>query len=303
MKRIFLCFILAVSAGTARAGISAGVDQTFGSSHYRGTRFKAAIDLGRTAYIAPSYSFYSSDLTSATFRSMALRLGWEWGPMSFGVDGAFQPKTDGYRRTSIGADATLSLTPGKSRNGRALAGPSSRGAGAFGAGLAGIDVGAAVARISHADDIQTPPGSHGRRLPRTTELVINQTDVSIFAGLRFFAAEFSAEATKSRYDRDLGAVNAREAQYLELSGLGSIIQGFPDTSFNAQVKWKSLPLLKPFASYTRTTFVIESAPSTAYEVGARLGLNMVTLKASYQRYRQKGFDDRNYYTLGGNFNF
>ena len=95
----------------------------------------------------------------------------------------------------------------------------------------------------------------------------------------------------------------REGQSLYLSGFGATVQGFPDTVVNFKLKWKSLPLVKPYLSYTRTKFKLGSEPSDAYEAGAVVGLQMLSVKAAYQRYTQKGFADQSYFSLGAGLNF
>ena len=121
--------------------------------------------------------------------------------------------------------------------------------------------------------------------------------------MRVVLFEASASVTKSVYDKDLAGNNAREAQALRLSGMDSVVQGFPDTSFNAKLKWKSLPFVRPFASYTRTTFKLAAAPSHSYEFGTTVGIDIVTAKASYERYVQNGYADQNFFTLGASLNF
>jgi len=297
---------LAASASAA-AGVSFGIDQTLGSNNYRGTRAKASLDLSDKISIAPSFSTYRSDTSSGSFNTFGLRGGYETGPVALGVEAGFQPKTNGYQKTYVGGDLTFSLTPGGSSHGRKMAGPSSEGEQTFGSGLAGVDVGGAVMHTRHMDDYSAAgaTGADRRRATavRSSRLTIGQTDLSAFAGLRFLIVEISAEATKSVYDKNLDAASAREAQALSLSGFGATVQGFPDTSANVKLKWKSLPLVKPYLSYTRTKFKLGAQPSDAYEAGGTVGLQMLSVKASYQRYTQKGYADQNYFSVGAGLNF
>jgi hypothetical protein len=316
MKTVFAAAVVVLCALPARAGVTAGVDQTFGTAGYRRTKVRASIDLGDAFYLAPSFSTYRTNTSSGSYRTIGLRAGYETGPLAFGAEVAIQPKTNGYKREEFGGDVTFSLTPGGSKHGRKMAGPSSGGEETFGAGLAAVDVGAGLRFIRHSDEYQaaarvatggTSGSGSGRReqslVPRAAVATFGQVDFSIFAGLRFLIAEAAVELTKSRYDKNLDALNARESQALDLSGVESTVQGFPDTSANARLSWKSLPLVKPYVSYTHTTFKLGSAPSNAYEVGAKAGFNMVTVKAGYEHYAQKGFSDQNFYTLGASLNF
>ncbi len=310
MKIFFAAVVAALCATPGRAGVTAGVDETLGTAHYRSTKVKASVDLGEEYYLSPSFSTYRSDNSSGSFSTIGLRGGYESGPLSLGADVAVQPKTNGYKREEFGADATFSLTPGGSKHGHKMTGPSSGGEETFGSGLAAVDIGAGLRFIRHSDDLQAPPGAAGlppgpgrRAIARGKTITFGQTEFSVFGALRFLIAEASAELSKSHYDKSLDASNARESQFLQLTGVDSIVQGFPDTTANARLTWKSLPLIKPYASYTHTTFKLGSAPSNAYEFGAKAGLNMVTVKAGYERYVQKGVASQNYYTLGASLNF
>ncbi|MEK7381968.1 MAG: hypothetical protein AAB262_01620 [Elusimicrobiota bacterium] len=300
--------VLAGLAAPAVAGVSFGVDQTLGSSNYRGTRAKASLDLGDAVYIEPSFSTYRSDTSSGSFNTFGLRGGYETGPVAMGVEAGFQPKTNGYQKTYVGGDLTFSLTPGGTTHGRKMAGPSSEGSQTFGSGLAGVDVGGALMHTRHSDDFSAAGvAAMGRRraaaTARANKLTIGQTDLSVFAGLRFLITEISAEFTKSVYGKNLDAASVREAQALSLSGFGATVQGFPDTSMNLKLKWKSLPLVKPYLSFTRTKFKLGAEPSDAYEAGGTVGLQMLSVKAAYQRYTQKGYTDQNFFSVGAGLNF
>lgn len=316
MRTLTVMIAAALIASPALAGVTAGVDQTLGSDGYRGTKVRASVDLGEAAYISPSFSTYRSDNSHGTYRTIGLRAGYEPGPLSFGAEFAIQPKTNGYKRSEVGGDVTFSLRPGGSKGGRRMAGPSSGSQETFGSGLAAVDIGAGARFINHSDDFQATTtagastsgkGQGGHHddvaVSRASAATFRQTDVSVFGGLRFLIAEFTAELTKSSYDKNLTTLNAREGQTLDLTGVDSLVQGFPDTSANARLAWKSFPLVKPYASYTHTTFKLGSAPSNAYEFGAKVGLEMLTVKAGYTHYVQKGFDDQNFYTLGASLNF
>lgn len=278
---------LLAAAVPARADAAVGADQTFGSGGYRATALRASADVGGSLYLAPRARFYRSDASGGTYVLIGLRLGYEEGPWSLGAEGAVQPKVAGYEKSSFGADAVYTFPRERME----------------------VDAGAAVLGIRHEDDyaaaIPAPasgagPGS-GARQPgaaRSEALVVLQTDVSALAELRWPLAAISAEAAKSFYDRDLEAEGARESQFLELGGVDPVAQGFPDTNVNVQVEWKGRARLRPYASWSRTTFKLGASPSNGYAVGARWRLERISLKAAYQRYVQKGWADRDYFTAG-----
>lgn len=308
MKKSLPAFAVLASLAVpaAAAGVSLGVDQTLGSDNYRGTQVKASLDLTDAIYVAPSFSTYRTDSSSGSFNTFALRGGYETGPVALGAEAGVQPKTNGYKKSFVGADLTFSLTPGGSSHGRKLAGRSSEGSETFGSGLAAVDVGGSVRFTRHSDDLAAAGTTDATRrragAARAAAFNMGQTDVGAFAGAKFLILEASAEVVKSVYDKNPEGNSAREAP-LSLSGFGAVVQGFPDTSFNAKLKVKTLPMVRPYVSYTRTKFKMGAAPSNAFELGGTVGLQMINVKAAYQRYTQKGFSDQNYFSVGAGLNF
>src|SRR3569832_1973602 len=128
----------AVLASSASAAVSVGADQTFGTHNYRGTKANASIDLTDSIYITPTFSTYRTDDSSGSYYQGGLRVGYELGPMSLGLMGAFVPKNDGYKQNSFGADLTFSLAPGHTKHGHRMAGPASQSNETSGSGLAGV---------------------------------------------------------------------------------------------------------------------------------------------------------------------
>ena len=115
MKNITKTFAVlaacAAFAAPAAAAVSLGADQTFGTLNYRGTKANVSIDVTDSLYLTPTFSTYRTDLSSGALYQPGLRVGYEEGPLSLGVSGAFVPKADGYSQNSVGADITFSLSP------------------------------------------------------------------------------------------------------------------------------------------------------------------------------------------------
>jgi hypothetical protein len=299
--------VLALGAAPAAAGVSFSADQTFGTSNYRGTKANASIDVTDSLYVTPSFAMYRTDQSSGTLYRGGLRIGYEVGPLSLGVQGAFVPKSNGYRQTSAGADLTLSLAPGGTKHGHRMAGPSSESNETFGYGLAGVDIGAAAEYTSHSDDYAAA-GTAGDALRRqgvlrANRFTVGQTDLTAFAGAKFLITEVSASVSKSVYDRTLDNNLVRETPFLPMGEFASIQSGFPDSNYNLKIKWKTLPFVRPYVSYTHTNFKLGSAPSNATEVGGNVGLDMLNVKGAYGRYSQSGFTSRDYFTLAAGLNF
>lgn len=304
---LLVLVVSAALAAPASAGISVGADQTFGTNNYRGTKANASIDITDSLYVTPTFAVYRTDLSSGAFYQGGLRLGYEVGPFSFGVQGAFVPKNNGYRQNSVGADATFSLAPGGTKHGHRMAGPSSQSNETFGYGLAGVDVGASVNRITHTDDyFATATSGQGLRAPgalRASKFTVGQTDLTAFAGAKFLITEISGSVSKSLYDKTLDNNLLRESPFLAFGEFTPIQSGYPESSYNVKVKWKTLPAVRPYVSFTHTNFKLGSAPSNATEAGVNVGLDMLNVKGSYGRYSQNGFASTNYFTLGASLNF
>ena len=123
MEKFLPVFVIlaTLAVPAAAAGVSLGVDQTLGSDNYRGTKVKASLDLTDAIYVAPSFSTYRTDSSSGSFNTFVLRGGYETGPVALGAEAGVQPKTNGYKKSFVGADLTFSLTPGGSSHGRKMA--------------------------------------------------------------------------------------------------------------------------------------------------------------------------------------
>jgi hypothetical protein len=311
MKNITKLFAVlaacAALAAPAAAAVSVGADQTFGTLNYRGTKANASIDLTDSLYVTPTFATYRTDLSSGSLYQGGLRIGYEAGPLSFGVSGAFVPKNDGYKQNSFGADLTFSLSPGHSKHGHRMAGPASQSNETFGYGLAGIDIGGQVNHITHSDDYFAN-GASGDALrqqgaARKNRFTIGETDFSAFAGAKFLITEVSGSVSKSVYDKNLDNNLVRESPFMALGEYSAIESGFPDSNYNVKVKWKTLPFVTPYVSFTHTNFKLGSAPSNATEAGVNVGLDMLNVKGAYGHYSQNRFTSRDYFTLGASLNF
>lgn len=286
-----------------------GVDQTFGSDSYRGTRARLSIDLNDRVYVSPSLGFYRSDSSQGTRKTLSLRLGYDSRPWDLGFSMGISPKTSGYRNTSAGIDAAYTV-----RAGGSTARDGNRGDYAdpeiFRFGLEEVEIGGGLTRINHRDDLQLAPGAAGaapgpkRTRGRAASLPIAQTDLTASLQALFHPGELGMQMTKSSYDKDLAAMNARGAQITELRGVLSLLQGFPDASLNLNAGWTAWPKLTPSFSYTHTTFKLGDPPSSSYAVSLRLASGGIRLKTACERYVQNGgVGRRNYFTLGADLPF
>lgn len=285
-----------VLASPASAAISVGADQTFGSLGYRGTKANASLDVTDALYVTPTFSTFRTDQSSGSYYQGGLRVGYETGPFSFGVSGAFVPKNDDYSQTSEGADLTVSLSPGSSKHGHRMAGPASESNDTFGYGLAGVDIGGAVNHISHRFDF---PGSSGT----VSKYNLGQTDLTAFVGAKFLITEVSANVSRSVYDKTLTGTGGPQAPFLALGDFAAVESGLPDSSWSGKIKWKTLPFVRPYVAYTHTNFKLGVPSSNATEIGGNVGLDMLNVKGAYGHYSQSGVKARDYFTLAASLNF
>jgi len=296
-KSVPLAVLLAAAAAaSARAAIDAGVSETTGNDSYQSIHAHASVDAGNWT-LSPSYTRYKTDFTNGTYNDYGARLGYETGPLALGVSGSILPAVNGYSQGAVGGDLTFTLRPGGSPHGRKMAGPDSdNNAPTYGAGLTAVDLGVSVNEITHRDDFA--PGAS-----RQQPFSLGETDLSAFGGLKFLFTELSAQVTKSAYDRSLEGVDLRPAPYLQLVGVNGVEQGYPDLSWNARLTWKMLPIVRPYISYTHTTFQLGEPNSNAFQVGGVAGFDMLNVSAGYEHYSQNGLNGKDYIMVGAGLNF
>lgn len=278
-----LVFAVPAKAGDGEGRVSA--DWTVGSRAYRELRARAAFDLADSASLAARASVYRSDEVNGTYKLFGLRGGYEPGRWSFGLDAAVQPRVDGYEKSSLGGDAAYSFP---------LSGDD---------GNAALDLGGGVALTRHSDQLASEPRSGpGRGAKRAEEFVVRESDLFVFGAVRTPAATLSGRAMTSSYDRDLAGESARRVLSVGEAFDGAVF-GFPRSSLMAKIRVEALPRLEPFASWTHTTFALGDPPSNALAAGATVFLGRIDATASVERYRQRGFPDRNYLSLGASLGF
>jgi hypothetical protein len=298
-------FLAAALAASARAAVTGGVSEATGNDNYYSLAAKASLDVGNWS-VSPNYTRYRTDFTNGTYNDYGLRLGYETGPLALGVSGAVLPVVNGYSQGDVGGDLTFTLRPDGSSHGRKMAGPDSDdNAPTYGAGLTAIDLGVSVNEITHRDDLMTTTSNpFGPTTARKTPFELGQTDLAAFGGLRFLFTELSAQVTKSEYDhRGLDGDNLRAAPYLTLVGVTGIEQGYPDLSWNARLKWKMMPIVKPYIAYTHTTYQLGESPTNAFQVGGTAGFDMLNVSAGWEHLSQVGTPSRDYITLGAGLSF
>ncbi|MBI5200054.1 MAG: hypothetical protein HY925_00580 [Elusimicrobia bacterium] len=311
MNKLVLTALIVANSSPARAFFDASVTQTFGANKYVGTKVWA--DIGEEFHVKPTFNVYKSDTSNGTYKTFQLRGAYDTKVWGAGVTAGGSPKVNGYSNRFFGADVNFSLTPGMGGQIRRLT-DNPEGKGPKGSGLARVDVGGAIFHTTHVDELQfTAGGSRNSRgggsaplrpgaRPRSVN--IGQTDLTVNAGVSVFETLISAEVTGSRYDKDLNAIAAAPAAAVQLSGLNSIIQGFPKTSMMARVDLSMFPIVEPYVSLTRTSYYLGAPKSTAVTIGATAGFEILEAHGSIETYDPGGGSAKQtYVSFGGGVRF
>lgn len=295
MKKQWLAFVgsMLVPCFGSAASFEGSVAPVFGSSGYSGGSGYVELRSENGFYVRPRANFFSTSQSSGTYKSIYGRIGYDAELFSIGLEAGGTPQLNGYSNTSVSGDVTFTLKSGGKSTGR-LAGPEARGeVGRWGEGLARVDVGASLGYVSHHDEATAT-------LP---QFKLGQTNVSGFAGVKFFGLRASGQITKSLYDKAIPTWAAVQPN-TELVGVRNLLSGFPDYSTNLRLEGCKLFVFAPFASYTYTTFKLNQANSNALELGVGLNLGMLEVRGAYQYYDPGGgMTKRNYETVGASLNF
>src|SRR5207245_731728 len=137
---------------------------------------------------------------------------------------------------------------------------------------------------------QAAAGQAGRpnamAVARRRAVNIGQNDLTGSIGASLLETRLNLDVTKSFYDKDLGAINARAAQAVRLSGLGSTIHGFPNLNASARLELRALPLLTPAVTYVHTKYKLSQPDSNAVIGSVYAELGVIELSASVERLAQ-----------------
>jgi hypothetical protein len=172
-----------------------------------------------------------------------------------------------------------------------LAGPNSDYANPKGSTLGDADIGGGITYVNHHEDLSNE------------QFRMGEIKYTAFGGVKVLSMIVSGQITKSLYDGTLPA-NAFGDRSLQLPGVTPIVQGLPDTTWNAKVSLFSILTVRPYVSYTHTTFQLHQPTSDAFSVGATAGLDVIGLKGAYTFYNPGGGQSvQHYLTAGFTLNF
>lgn len=289
-KILFVCALF--FAANAGAYFNGGLNYTGGANGYSGSTLWLVLG-SDNFWLQPSMTSYESDYTNATFKDYKVRVGYDTSLYSLAGGVGSVPESDGYENVYAEADITFTLTAGGSRRGR-LAGPQASAGAVGGDGMTRIDVGAGAKYIMHEDKYNLL----GQKI--ASPLEVNQTDLSLFAGVKFFSLALSGTYTKSSYDETL-TPEVRPFQNVNIPGLITVVQAYPESSLNLRADLPSMPFVSPYVSYGKTKFKQLQSDLKTYTFGGVVDFSMLKVNAAYQV--QDAGDADGYFTMGASINF
>ena len=287
MKKIIIAVTMVAGLGLNASALyfDGGLTGTTGPD-YSGYKLNLRVGEGDFA-LEPSLTTYKYDtaaLGNKTYRTYGVRGAWEKEKYTVGAEAGTTPEVNGYKNMYFGGDITLSLTPtsgGKTR----LAGPGSRSVSGGGQGVTRIDVGASLQQTQHTQTVGT------------TDNKTSQTAASLFAGAKVLMLNLSAAYTAYAY----GSEDATPQGFI--TGLNFAVMAQPRSSVTARLDLPStLPMITPFAGYTKTKYKGGVDDSSALLLGAYVDLSMVVANVAYQIF-DNGSSNDSFISIGAGLKF
>lgn len=271
MKKLPALLLCLLFPGPAAAIYwDAGTASNFGSNGYGAVSGFVEAGMDEGLYARPSVAFYHSDFVKVT-KVYTGRVGWAGKHLGLGVEGSFTPRADGYQNTAFAGDVTYAVV-GAPR--RPPAGGDDKGR------LARLIFGAGVRHIAHKESLaqlqqQTPTADRA--------LNAGQTDISGFAGASLLGFNLDASLTQSVYTQNLPKL-LRPIQPAAVSGANPTAFGFPDTSADARLTCRLIPIVKPFGSFNWRSLKSDQPAARTYSAGASASISIVEVSAFYSLY-------------------
>lgn len=268
-KSLVLLLCLLIPGPAAAFYWDAGTSTSFGSNGYGAFSAFAEAGADEGLYARPTVTLYHSDFVKAT-KVYTGRVGWAGKRLGVGVEGAFTPKADGYQNTSFAGDVTYAVVGAP----RKPADKDDKGR------LARLIFGAGVRHIAHKESLaqlqqQTPTVDRA--------LDAGQTDVSAFAGASLLGVNLDASITQSVYTQNLPRL-IRPIQPAAVSGSNPTAFGFPDTTAEARLTIRTIPIIKPFGAFNWRSLKSDQPAARTYTAGASAVIGFLEVSAFYSLY-------------------
>ncbi|MBI5241430.1 MAG: hypothetical protein HY926_13235 [Elusimicrobia bacterium] len=270
MKKLSaLLFCLLIPGPAAALYWDAGTSASFGANGYGAVSAFAEAGADEGLYARPSVTFYHSDFVKST-KVYTGRVGWAGKRLGVGVEGSFTPKADGYQNTAFAADVAYAVV-GEPR--KPVKGDDK-------ARLARLVFGAGVRHIAHKESL----AELQQRTPTADRaLDAGQTDLTGFAGASLFGFNLDASITQSVYTQNLPRL-IRPVQPAAAAGANPTAFGFPDTSADARLTFRLIPIVKPYATFAWRALKADQPAARTYTAGASASISIVEVSAFYSLY-------------------
>jgi hypothetical protein len=264
---MFLCLLFPGPA--AAVYWDAGTNASFGSNGYGAVSGFVEAGADEGPYIRPGVAFYHSDFVKIT-KVYTGRVGWAGAHLGVGVEGSFTPKADGYQNTAFAGDITYAV----------VGAPRKPVASDDKARLARLVFGAGVRHIAHKESL----AELQQRTP-TADRALNagQTDLSGFAGASLVGFNLDASITQSVYTQSLPRL-IRPIQPAAVSGANPTAFGFPDTSADARLTFRLIPIVKPFGAFNWRALKTDQPAARTYTAGASASVSILEASVFYSLY-------------------
>ena len=283
-----LGLFLLLPAWPAKALFRVGMEQTFGSLHFRETKVSA--EAGEDIRLAPTFNSYRSDDSSGTYRTMSLGLNYRRDEWKWSAVGGLTPQTDKYSNKFFGGSLGWSVPgPPPKRVGDDEDEEFSR---------SGVEAG--FLRIVHTDQTHSTTGSREGPFAESNPATdVVQTDVvgAMSVALPGFSSHL--KAVVSGYGGGLGHISQTEARRIVPRGQDFLLRGFPSDTYVAGLELTSLAWGDPYVTLTREEFALNFPDDTSVEFGFETKVKGWSLDLSYEPdFRGGGESSRHYVTFG-----
>ncbi len=287
-----LFFGLAVPVSVhATPRVKGGLTPVFGSNEYEG--WNAFLALGTDHFsISPEWRTYQFKGSNGRFNVASVRAGYDMRWFGLGVTGGRAFPKNGYSSTFGGADFAFTISPLGDKSIRRIGG-AGRGGAPVGKGIARVDFGGGFKATAHVQESAT-----------ASDTKLTERELHGFVGASVLGVLVSGRLAKYDYSTDLRTAAAvPNTSWTPLVGHMNSVNGFPDTSFHANVEVPFFPMIRPFANYTFSQYEpltggAQPGDSRAFAAGVRVGLELVAVEASYQHVNITGAAaDQNFYSL------
>jgi hypothetical protein len=185
------------------------------------------------------------------------------------VEGSFTPKADGYQNAAFAADATYAV----------IGAPRKPAEGSSG-GLARLLFGLGLRQINHQESLAE---LQQRNPAADRPLSAGQSDLTAFAAASLLGLNLDASISQSFYTRSLPRL-LRPIEPSAVPGANPTAFGFPDTSAQARLTFRTVPVVKPYATFEWRSLKTDQPAARTYTAGASAKVSLLELSAFYSLY-------------------